>query len=118
MDKVKSLHEHQQLGLIAIDEARLVYEWDGFRKHYQQCETIPKLFDGISVMALIATATPAIFNKLIIFLNNPVITLFCEYTQYTLSCTSVQLQENDGLINPLVLIIVISMNLLIKWQAW
>ena len=73
MDKVKTLHEHKQLGLIAIDEAHLIYEWDGFREHYQQCETIPQLFDGIPVMALTATATPAVFNKLTKFLNNPVI---------------------------------------------
>jgi hypothetical protein len=31
MDKVKSLHEQKQLELIAIDEAHLIYEWDGFR---------------------------------------------------------------------------------------
>ena len=73
MDKVKTLHEHKQLGLIAIDEAHLIYEWDGFREHYQQCETIPQLSDGIPVMALTATATPVIFNKLTKFLNNPVI---------------------------------------------
>ena len=43
MDKVKSLHEQKRLGLIAIDEAHLIYmyEWDGFREHYQQCETLP-----------------------------------------------------------------------------
>ena len=34
MDEVKSLHEQKQLGLIAIDEAHLIYEWDGFREHY------------------------------------------------------------------------------------
>ena len=75
MDKVKSLHEqkHVQLGLIAIDEAHLIYEWGGFREHYQQCETLPQLFDGIPVMALTATATPAIFNNLTKFLNNLVI---------------------------------------------
>ena len=73
MDKVKSLHEQKWLGLIAIDEAHLIYEWDGFREHYQQCETLPQLFSGISVMALTATATPEIFSKLTTFLNNPVI---------------------------------------------
>ena len=49
MDKVRSLHEQKKLGLIAIDEAHLIYEWDGFREHYQQCETLPQLFGGIPV---------------------------------------------------------------------
>ena len=43
MNKVKSLHEQNKLELIAIDEAHLIYEWDGFREHYQQCETLPRL---------------------------------------------------------------------------
>ena len=73
MDKVRSVHEQKKLGLIAIDEAHLIYEWDGFREHYQQCETLPQLFGGIPVMALTATATPEIFNKLTKFLSNPVI---------------------------------------------
>ena len=73
MDKVKSLHEQKRLGLIAIDEAHLIYEWDGFREHYQQCESLPQLFNGVPVMALTATATPEIFVKLTTFLNDPVI---------------------------------------------
>lgn len=73
MEKVKSLHEQKRLGLVAIDEAHLIYEWDGFREHYQQCESLPQLFDGVPVMALTATATPEIFCKLATFLNNPVI---------------------------------------------
>ena len=73
MDKVKSLYGQKKLGLIAIDEAHLIYEWDGFREHYQHCETLPRLFDGIPVMALTATATPEVLGKLSTFLDNPVL---------------------------------------------
>ena len=34
MERVKSLHHKGRLGLVAIDEAHLMYEWDGFREHY------------------------------------------------------------------------------------
>ena len=71
MEKVKSLYKNGKLGLVAIDEAHLIYEWDGFRQHYHHCEEIPKIFEGIPVMALTATATPDIEQRLTHFLNNP-----------------------------------------------
>ena len=73
MEKIKRLHEKGRLGLVAIDEAHLIYEWDGFRQHYGQCEQIPKIFDGVPVMALTATATPDIEQRLTSFLNNPLV---------------------------------------------
>ena len=73
MEKIKSLHGKGILGLVAIEEAHLIYEWDGFRQHYRQCEQIPKMFDGVPVMALTATATPDIEQRLKSFLNNPLV---------------------------------------------
>ena len=69
--KIKSLHEKGRLGLVAIDEEHLIHEWDGFRQHYRQCEQIPKMFSGVPVMVLTATATPDIEQRLkSFFLNN------------------------------------------------
>ena len=73
MERVKSLYHKGRLGLVAIDEAHLIYEWDGFREHYHRCEEIPSLFDGVPVMALTATATPDIEQKLLDVLNHPVL---------------------------------------------
>lgn len=67
------IHGKGRLGLVAIDEAHLIYEWDGFRQHYHQCEEIPKIFDGVPVIALTTTATPDIEQRLTAFLNNPLV---------------------------------------------
>ena len=60
-------------GLIAIDEAHLVYDWQDFRQSYKQCEELHVLFPGTPLMALSATVAPQIQRILENFLHNPVI---------------------------------------------
>ena len=42
--KVKALNGSSRLGLIAIDEAHLVYDWQDFRQTYKRCEELHALF--------------------------------------------------------------------------
>jgi superfamily II DNA helicase RecQ len=66
------LHHEGRLGLIAIDEAHLLYDWQDFRQTYRQCEECT-LFPGIPLMALSTIVTPDIQIALETFLNNPVV---------------------------------------------
>ena len=72
-DNVSALCQVNELGLIAIDEAHLMYKWGNFREHYQSCTELHSLFPGVPIMTLTATATPVIASKLKNFLNNPLI---------------------------------------------
>ena len=38
--KVQSIHHQGRLGLIAIDEAHLMYDWQDFRQSYKRCEEL------------------------------------------------------------------------------
>ena len=67
------MHHEGRLGLIAIDEAHLVYYWQDFRQSYKRCEELRVLFPGTPLMALSATVTPQIQRALENFLHNPVI---------------------------------------------
>ena len=71
--KVQSIHHQGRLGLIAIDEAHLMYDWQDFRQSYKRCEELHTLFPGTPVMALSATVTPQIQRALETFLHNPVV---------------------------------------------
>ena len=63
-DNVSALYRMNKLGLIAIDEAHLMFEWGSFREHYQRCTELHSLFPRVPIMALTATATPSIATKL------------------------------------------------------
>lgn len=71
--KIHDLYEADNLALIAIDEAHLMYEWHSFRPLYAQCQELPTEFPNTPIMMLSATVTPDILVKLRSFLNNPVI---------------------------------------------
>ncbi len=70
---VKTLAEHGRLGLIAIDEAHLVYDWQVFRDKYYQVESVKREFPTIPFMALSATIPPDTLKKLLTMLRDPII---------------------------------------------
>lgn len=41
---VKTAYDEKRIGLIAIDECHLIYDWQDFRPAYKQCETLSKYF--------------------------------------------------------------------------
>lgn len=73
LDKVQSIRRKGQLGLIAINEAHLMYDWQNFRQSYKCCEELHTLFPGTPLMALSATVTPQIQSAFESFLYAPVI---------------------------------------------
>jgi len=97
IDKLSELHKVNKLGLIAIDEAHLMYEWGGFRQHYQRCVELHSLFPGVPIMALTATATPAIASKLQEFLNHPLIlSSTINRPNIYLACHPCNFKKTDG----------------------
>ena len=68
VSKLKVLEEADQLSLIALDEAHVMYEWNSFWPLYIRCRELPLLFPDTPVMALSATVTPEIMSKLQSFL--------------------------------------------------
>ena len=73
LDNVLILYSARKLGLIAIDEAHLMYEWGGFREHYQKCMELKAILPGVPIIALTATATPMIAHNLKGFLCDPLV---------------------------------------------
>lgn len=71
--KVQRLYHEGRLGLIAIDEAHLMYDRQDFRQSYKRCKELHTLFPGIPLMALSATVTPEIQISLETFLHNPIV---------------------------------------------
>ena len=63
VSKLKVLEEANQLSLIALDEAHLMYEWNSFRPLYIRCQDLPSLFPDTPIMALSATVTPEIMSR-------------------------------------------------------
>ena len=97
IDSVSALHKAKKLGLIAIDEAHLMYEWKEFRGQYQNCADLHSLFPGVPIMALTATAVPAIATKLKNFLNDPLIlTSSINRPNIFLACHQCNFKKNDG----------------------
>lgn len=75
LDKLQQMHREDRLALITIDEAHLVQESQDFRQCYRKCETLSTLFPGTPIMALSATVTPEVQQRLVSILGNPVILL-------------------------------------------
>ena len=69
--KVQALSVSNRLGLIAIDEAHLVYDWQDFRQLYKKCEELHEMFPKVPLMALSATVTPQIEDALKSFMHDP-----------------------------------------------
>ena len=55
--KVRDLYKANNLALIAIDEAHLIYEWHSFRPLYAQCQELPTEFPNIPIMSIIRAVT-------------------------------------------------------------
>ncbi len=71
---LKELHKNGKFARFVIDEAHCVSTWGhDFRHSYLNLVTIKKMFDGIKVMALTATATPKVKEDIIkiLELDNP-----------------------------------------------
>ena len=71
---LKELHKNNKLARLVIDEAHCVSTWGhDFRHSYLNLVTIKKMFTGIKVMALTATATPKVKEDIIkiLELDNP-----------------------------------------------
>ncbi len=71
---LKELHKNNKFARLVIDEAHCVSTWGhDFRHSYLNLVTIKKMFDGIRVMALTATATPKVKEDIIkiLELDNP-----------------------------------------------
>ena len=71
--KVQALHEQNRFGLVAIDEAHLVYDWQDFRSSYKRCEELHSLLPNVPIMALSTTVTVDVENALKSFLKDPLI---------------------------------------------
>lgn len=63
-----------QISFLAVDEAHCISEWgQDFRPSYQNIKTFKMNFEGISCIALTATATPKVLSEIItkLALKNP-----------------------------------------------
>ena len=70
--KIQAINRQNRLGLVAIDKAHLVYEWD-FRQMYKRCEELHVLLLNATIMALSATVTVQVENALRSLLSDPVV---------------------------------------------
>jgi len=71
--KVQALNEINRLGLVAIDEAHLIYDWQDFRQTYRKCEELHSLFPNVPLMALSATVVPQVEAKLKCLMQDPIV---------------------------------------------
>ena len=71
--KIQALNDNNRLGLIAIDEAHLVYDWQDFRQSYKRCEELHTLLPNVPLMALSATVIPQVGDALRSFMHDPLV---------------------------------------------
>jgi len=71
--KIRSLTGAKKIGLIAIDEAHLVYDWQDFRQNYKRCKELHVLFLYVPIMALSATVVPQVEDALKSFMHDPLV---------------------------------------------
>ena len=71
--KIQALSDSNRLGLIAIDEAHLVYDWQDFRQTYKRCEGLHELFPNVPLMALSATVISQVEDALRSFMHDPLV---------------------------------------------
>ena len=56
---LRQLHARRGVALFAVDEAHCMVQWGfDFRKEYKDLSKLRRLFKGVPLMALTATATP------------------------------------------------------------
>ena len=64
------IRNKEYIGLFAIDEAHCVSQWShDFRKSYQRLSIIQEHFEEIPLLAVTATATPAVLDEMYTFLD-------------------------------------------------
>ena len=68
--KIQALNDNNRLGLIVIDEAHLVYDWQDFRQSYKRCEELHTLLPNVPLMALSATVIPQVEDALRSFMHD------------------------------------------------
>ena len=68
--KIQALNDNNRLGLIAIDQAHLVYDWQDFRQSYKRCEELHTLLPNVPLMALSATVIPQVEDALRSFVHD------------------------------------------------
>ena len=67
------MNSQNHLGLVAIDEAHLVYDWQDFRQMYRRCEELHALLPNIPIMALSATVAVQVEDALKSLLRDPLV---------------------------------------------
>ena len=72
--KVQKLAKHNQLCMIAIDEAHLYHYWQDFRVAFKQLETLKDEFPSTPIACLTATAPPPVEASILKLLRNPLVT--------------------------------------------
>ncbi len=70
--KLQVLTGEKKLALIAIDEAHLVSEWADFRTAFSGLRDLKHVFSDIPIMAVSATATAEVEDKIQQLLRNPI----------------------------------------------
>ena len=73
LHQLQMLSSNGRIGLIATDEAHLIFDWATFRSKYSLVESIKEDFPNVPIMALTATAPPKILLKLKGMLKEPYI---------------------------------------------
>ena len=71
MSMIKEMAAKNQLSLLAIDEAHLVFEWKTFRSQYSCADTIKREVPSVPLMLLTATVTPTLRLQLKALLVDP-----------------------------------------------
>ena len=68
---MQDLASKNQLSLIVIDEAHLLYQCQEFRPAYKELKTLKDEFLQVPIMLLTATAPPGVQSQLQSIVQNP-----------------------------------------------